>query len=51
MPTVMFILYPADIGVEDMIILKMELEATGWENVDWIDLAEVTDRWRDLLTR
>ena len=51
MPTVTFILYPADKDADDMIILKMDLQATGWKDVDWIDLAEITDKWCDLLTR
>jgi hypothetical protein len=30
-------------------ILKMELRETGWDGVDWIDLAQDRDQWRDLV--
>jgi hypothetical protein len=29
--------------------MGMELEETGWEGVDWIDLAHNRDKWRLLL--
>jgi hypothetical protein len=29
--------------------IKIDLKALGCEDVDWIDLAEVRDRWRALL--
>lgn len=27
---------------------KMDLEETGWEDVDWINLAEGKENWRSL---
>jgi hypothetical protein len=29
--------------------IKVHLEAVEWEVMDWIDLAQDKDRWRDLL--
>jgi hypothetical protein len=26
--------------------IKMDLREVGWENIDWIDLAQDRDRWR-----
>jgi hypothetical protein len=26
--------------------IKMDLQEVGWEGVDWIDLAQDSDRWR-----
>ena len=26
--------------------IKMDLKKTGWEEVDWSDLAQTTDKWR-----
>jgi hypothetical protein len=28
---------------------KMDLRETGWDGMDWIDLAQDTDQWRTLL--
>jgi hypothetical protein len=28
---------------------RMDLRETGWDDMDWIDLAEDTDQWRDLV--
>jgi hypothetical protein len=28
--------------------IKMDLREIGWGGVDWIDLAQDTDQWRDL---
>jgi hypothetical protein len=36
-----------DIG--DRIILKLILEEIGWDSVDWIDMAQDRDQWRDLV--
>jgi hypothetical protein len=29
--------------------IKMDLREVGWVGMDWIDLAEDTDRWRAVL--
>jgi len=29
--------------------LKMDLQEVGWEDMDWIDLAQDRDRWRALV--
>jgi hypothetical protein len=29
--------------------IRMNLREIGWESVDWIQLAEYRDRWRDLV--
>jgi hypothetical protein len=29
--------------------IKMDLGEIGWDDVDWIDLAEDRDRWRALV--
>jgi hypothetical protein len=29
--------------------IKMDLREVGWRGVDWIDLAQDRDRWRDLV--
>jgi hypothetical protein len=29
--------------------IKMDLQAVGWGNLDWIDLPEDRDRWRALV--
>jgi hypothetical protein len=29
--------------------IKMDLQKVGWRGVDWIDLAQDSDRWRALL--
>jgi hypothetical protein len=26
--------------------IKMDLQEVGWEGVDWIDMAQDSDRWR-----
>jgi hypothetical protein len=31
--------------------IKMVLRETGWDDVDWIDLAQDRDQWRALVTR
>jgi hypothetical protein len=28
--------------------IKMDLQEVGWEGMDWIDLAQDSDRWRKL---
>jgi hypothetical protein len=29
--------------------IKMDLRETGWDGVDWIDMAHVRDQWRALV--
>jgi hypothetical protein len=29
--------------------IKMDLQEMGWEGMDWIDLAQVRDRWQALV--
>jgi hypothetical protein len=29
--------------------IKMDLRQVGWDGVDWIDMAEDSDRWRALV--
>jgi hypothetical protein len=29
--------------------IKIDLREIGWDGVDWIDLAQDTDRWRALV--
>jgi hypothetical protein len=29
--------------------IKMDLREIGWDGMDWIDLAEDGDHWRDLV--
>jgi hypothetical protein len=29
--------------------IKIHLRQTGWEGVDWVSLAQNTDRWRGLV--
>jgi hypothetical protein len=29
--------------------IKMDLRETGWVGMDWIDLAQYRDQWRDLV--
>jgi hypothetical protein len=29
--------------------IKMDLRETGWDNMDWIDLAQDRDQWRALV--
>jgi hypothetical protein len=29
--------------------IKMNLREVGWDGMDWIDLAQDRDRWRDLV--
>jgi hypothetical protein len=30
--------------------VKMDLQEVGWGGMDWIDMAQDTDRWRALVT-
>jgi hypothetical protein len=30
-------------------IIKMDLRETGWDDVDWIDMAQDRDQWRALV--
>jgi hypothetical protein len=30
-------------------IIQMELREIGWDNMDWIDLAQDRDQWRALV--
>jgi hypothetical protein len=30
--------------------IKMNINEIVWENVDWINLAQESDRWRDLVS-
>ena len=34
-----------DLGVD----IKMDFQKVGWGGIDWIDLAQDTDRWRALV--
>jgi hypothetical protein len=29
--------------------IKIDLRETGWDDMDWIDLAQDKDQWRDLV--
>jgi hypothetical protein len=29
--------------------IKLDLRGTGWDGMDWIDLAQDRDQWRDLV--
>jgi hypothetical protein len=29
--------------------IKMDLQEVGWVGMDWIDMAQVRDRWRALV--
>jgi hypothetical protein len=29
--------------------IRMDLKGTDWEGVDWIDLAQGTDKWQDFV--
>jgi hypothetical protein len=29
--------------------IKIDLRGTGWDGVDWVDLAQYTDLWRALV--
>jgi hypothetical protein len=29
--------------------IKMDLRETGWDDVDWIDMAQERDQWRALV--
>jgi hypothetical protein len=29
--------------------IKMDLSGTGWDGMDWIDLVQDRDQWRDLV--
>jgi hypothetical protein len=31
------------------IVLRMDLRETGWDGVDWIDMAQDRDKWRALV--
>jgi hypothetical protein len=31
--------------------IKIELRETGWDGIDWIDLAEHRDQWKALVNR
>jgi hypothetical protein len=31
--------------------IKMNLRETGWGDMDWIDMAQDRDQWRDLVNR
>jgi hypothetical protein len=35
-----------DPGVNGRIILKMDLQRSGMEGMEWIDMAQDRDRWR-----
>ena len=37
-----------DLGVDDTIILKMDLHEVGWRGMDWIDMAQDRERWQKL---
>jgi hypothetical protein len=34
-----------ELGIEGRITLKMNLKETCWEGIDWINLAQDSDRW------
>jgi hypothetical protein len=29
--------------------IKMDLRGIGWDGIDWIDVAQCRDQWRDLV--
>jgi hypothetical protein len=29
--------------------IKMDLQELGWGDIDWIDVAQNTERWRELV--
>jgi hypothetical protein len=31
--------------------IKMDLRVIGWDEVDWIDMAQVRDQWRALVNK
>jgi hypothetical protein len=37
-----------NLGVDGMLILK-HLKEKGWNGINWIDLAQVRDKWRALM--
>ena len=39
-----------DLGVDCSIILKKDLKEFGWDGMNWIDLAQDTNRWRALVS-
>jgi hypothetical protein len=32
-----------------LVSIKIDLRETGWDGMDWIDLAEDRDQWKDLV--
>jgi hypothetical protein len=38
-----------DTGVDGRILLKVDLQEVGCWGMDWIELAQVMDRWRALV--
>jgi hypothetical protein len=32
-----------------VVSIKMDLREIGWDGVDWIDMAQDRDQWRDLV--
>jgi hypothetical protein len=38
-----------DPGIDGEDNSKMDLQAVGWEGMDWIDMAQDKDRWQTLV--
>jgi hypothetical protein len=38
-----------DLGIDDRIILKVNLQEVGWGSMDWIGLTQYRDRWQALV--
>jgi hypothetical protein len=38
-----------NLGIDEIIIIKMHIQDEGWGSMDWIDLAQDRDRWQALV--
>jgi hypothetical protein len=36
-------------GMNDIKFIKIGLKETGWKVLDWINLAQHTEKWREIL--